>query len=107
MPWLAAVRRWAEMCLRLFGRQEGYRAQMFGLNTIALRRHGFSAVRMATLKAAFELLFRQGHRLQEAIKLARNEYGESTDVLSLLTFLESTSRGICQVSSRELDDDEE
>lgn len=85
----------------------GYRAQMFGLNTIALRRHGFSAVRMATLKAAFDLLFRQGHRLQEAIKLARNEYGESTDVLSLLTFLESTSRGICQMSSRELDDDEE
>ncbi len=85
----------------------GYRAQMFGLNTIALRRHGFSGARMNTLKAAFELLFRHGHRLQEAIKLARNEYGESTDVLTLLTFLESTSRGICQVSSRELDDEEE
>jgi len=28
-------------------------------------------------------------------------------VLTLLTFLESTSRGICQVSSRELDDEEE
>ena len=85
----------------------GYRAQMFGLNTIALRRHGFSVPRMATLKAAFDLLFRQGHRLQESIKLARNEYGESTDVMSLLTFLESTSRGICRVASRELEEDEE
>ena len=85
----------------------GYRAQMFGINIIALRRHGFSVDLINTLKSAYLLLFRQGHRLQESIKLARNEYGESTAVMSLLTFLESTSRGICQVSSRELDDEEE
>ena len=85
----------------------GYRAQMFGINIIALRRHGFSVDLINTLKSAYLLLFRQGHRLQESIKLARNEYGESTAVLSLLTFLESTSRGICQVSSRELDGEEE
>lgn len=85
----------------------GYRAQMFGLNTIALRRHGFSAERMETLKAVYTLLFRQEHRLPDAIKLARNMHGESTDVLSLLTFLESTRRGICRDSTRELDDEEE
>ena len=85
----------------------GYRAQMFGLNTLALRRHGFSADRIAQLKDAYDLVFRQGHRLQEAIKLARSEFGDSTDVLAFLTFLESTRRGICQVSSRDLDEEEE
>lgn len=85
----------------------GYRAQMFGLNTIALRRHGFSPERIACLKDTYDLVFRQGHRLQEAIKLARNQFGESTDVLAFLTFLESTRRGICQNSNRELDEEEE
>lgn len=85
----------------------GYRAQMFGLNTIALRRHGFSPDRMSCLKDTYDLVFRQGHRLQEAIKLARNKYGDSTDAMTFLTFLESTRRGICQVSNRELDEEEE
>jgi len=85
----------------------GYRAKMFGLNSIALRRHGFSVDRIQTLRQAYDLLFRQGHRLHEAVKLARTQYQESPDVLKLLTFIESSRRGICHTSSRELDEEEE
>jgi len=43
----------------------------------------------------------------EAVKLARTQYEESSDVLKLLTFIESSRRGICHTSSRELDEEEE
>jgi len=85
----------------------GYRARMFGINTIALRRHSFSNDRIALLKNAFNFLFRKGYRLPEATKLARSRYEDSPDVLSLVTFIEESRRGICHTSSRELDDEEE
>jgi len=85
----------------------GYRARMFGINTIALRRHRFSTDRIALLKESFDFLFRQGYRLHEATKLARSQYEDSPDVLSLLTFIEGSRRGICHTSSRELDEEEE
>ncbi|RMH31833.1 MAG: acyl-ACP--UDP-N-acetylglucosamine O-acyltransferase [Nitrospirae bacterium] len=84
----------------------GYRAKLFGLNSIALRRHGFSNERIAILRQAYDLLFRQGYRLNEATKLARSQYSDSTDVLMLLTFIESSRRGLCHASSRDLDDEE-
>src|SRR5215213_5054474 len=40
----------------------GYRAHLYGLNSVGLRRHGFSADRIAVLKKAYDLLFRSGHR---------------------------------------------
>ena len=85
----------------------GYRARLFGLNSIALRRHGFSAERIVTLRQAYDLLFKQGYRLSEAIKLARSQYQDSPDVLKMLIFMESSRRGMCHSSSRELDDEEE
>jgi len=51
----------------------GYRSKLYGLNSIGLRRHGFSGERISVLKKAYDLLFREGHRSAEAIKLARAE----------------------------------
>ena len=44
----------------------GYRARMYGFNSVGLRRHGFSADRVAVLKRAYDILFRSGHRMAEA-----------------------------------------
>lgn len=73
----------------------GYRARLYGLNSVGLKRQGFSNERISVLKRAYELLFRSDHRLAEAIKLAREEFKESPDVLELLVFLEGSKRGIC------------
>ncbi len=79
----------------------GYRAKLYGLNSIGLRRHGFSAERLAELKQAYELLFRSGHRPAEAIKLAKERFKENEDVLELVTFMEGTKRGTCRSVARE------
>ena len=85
----------------------GYRARLYGLNYIGLKRHGFSIERLGVLKHACELLFRSGHRMAEAVKLARDKFKESADVQELLTFLEGTKRGICRSAALDLDREHE
>lgn len=84
----------------------GYRARLYGLNAVGLRRHGFSHERIATLKRAYELLFQSGHRRTEAIKRAKEEFKDSDDVLAVLTFMEGTKRGVCKSVGRGQEDEE-
>ena len=85
----------------------GYRARMYGLNSIGLRRHGFSADRVAVLKRAYEILFRSGHRIAEAAKFAKAEFGDQPDVMTVLAFLEHTRRGICGSVGKDQEHEEE
>ncbi len=73
----------------------GYNAKLFGLNWVGLRRHGFTMDRIETLKRAYKFLFRSGHPMAEAMKLARDEFCENEDVMYLLKFMEGTKRGVC------------
>jgi UDP-N-acetylglucosamine acyltransferase len=84
----------------------GYRAQLYGLNSIGLKRQGFSNERISTLKRAYELLFRSGHRMAEALKLARDEFRDNPEVLEVLTFMEGSKRGVCRSVGKEAEDDE-
>jgi UDP-N-acetylglucosamine acyltransferase len=84
----------------------GYRAQLYGLNAIGLKRQGFTNDRISMLKQAYELLFRSGHRMADAIKMARDEYKDSQDVLEVLTFMEGTKRGMCRSVRKDEEDDE-
>ena len=85
----------------------GYRARMFGLNSIGLRRHGFSSERISALKHAYEVLFRSGHRVAEAVKLARENFAGSQDVMQVADFMEGTKRGICRSVGKHQEGEEE
>ncbi len=85
----------------------GYRARMYGLNSIGLRRHGFSADRISALKQAYEVLFRSGHRVAEAVKLARQSFETNQDVMQVVSFMEGTKRGICRSVGKEQESEEE
>ncbi|HLG22181.1 MAG TPA: acyl-ACP--UDP-N-acetylglucosamine O-acyltransferase [Candidatus Manganitrophaceae bacterium] len=74
----------------------GNRAKMYGLNLIGLKRHGFSTERIEGLKGAYKLLFRSGLTQREAIKQAREKWGNIADVESFISFVESSERGICR-----------
>lgn len=74
----------------------GYRVKLYGLNSVGLRRQNFSADRISALKQAYEVLFRSGHRIAEAIKVARDQFKDHPDVAALLNFLEGSKRGICR-----------
>jgi UDP-N-acetylglucosamine acyltransferase len=84
----------------------GYRAKMYGLNSVGLRRQGFSSDRISVLKRAYDMLFRSGHRTAEAAKLAKVEFGDQPDVVTVLKFLEGTKRGICRSVAKDQEDEE-
>lgn len=84
----------------------GYRARLFGLNSVGLKRHGFSNERIAVLKRAYEVLFRSDSLMAEAIKRARDEFKDSADVLAMLAFLEGSKRGICRSVGKDREDEE-
>ncbi len=84
----------------------GYRARMYGLNSVGLRRHGFSTDRISVLKRAYDMLFRSGHRTAEAAKLAKVEFRDQPDVMTILEFLEGTKRGVCRSVAKDQEDEE-
>ncbi len=90
-----------------FMRAAGNRASLYGLNTIGLRREGISAPRIRVLKQAYNVLFRKRSRLADAIKVARHQFQDSQDVLVLLTFLETSTRGTCRPVRKSRDDQED
>jgi UDP-N-acetylglucosamine acyltransferase len=72
---------------------------MAGLNTIGLRRAGFTSAERLELRGAYHLLFRSGLKLNEAIGRARKEL-TSEKVRVLLDFVASGRRGFCADRSR-------
>ncbi len=84
----------------------GYRAHLYGLNSLGLQRHGFSDDRIAVLKKAYDLLFRSGHRVAEAIRLTKKEFKGQADVAQILTFMEATKRGVSRAVSVDQEDEE-
>ena len=75
----------------------GNRATLKGLNTVGLRRRGFSAETIAGIKQAYRVLFRNsGSTLINNMKAVEEELGHLPEVLHLIEFIRSTDRGICR-----------
>lgn len=70
----------------------GAPAQPHGLNSEGLKRRGFSAETLATLKRAYKTLYRESLTLQEA--LARLDEETAPEVALLASFLRQAERGI-------------
>ena len=67
----------------------------------------FSTDRISVLKRAYDMLFRSGHRIAEAAKLTKVEFGDQPDVMTVLGFLEGgTKRGICRSVGKDQEDEE-
>lgn len=73
---------------------EGNKAEVRGLNSIGLRRRGFSDETLSNLKKAYRIIFRNGLPLKEAVKQVEEEYGEDDNIKYLLEFINSSNRGI-------------
>lgn len=74
-----------------------------GINVEGLRRRGFSRVRIDTLRRVHRLLYREGHKLEEARaaleELARSSPESEADVRCVLAFLAASKRGIVRPGS--------
>jgi UDP-N-acetylglucosamine acyltransferase len=66
-----------------------------GLNLVGLRRSGFSAAQIASIKKSYQILYRSGLKLKDA--LARIEQEVATpEALELVEFVRASDRGICR-----------
>lgn len=74
----------------------GARAKLFGLNTIGLKRHGFSDETINNLKKAYKILFREKITLKDAIKKIQDSIPQTKEINHLIEFIKQNKRGICR-----------
>lgn len=72
----------------------GDRATLHGLNSVGLKRHGFSKDTLLSLKKTYRIIFRIGLTMNEAIERVRAEVEQIPEVLSFIDFIKSSQRGI-------------
>jgi len=79
-----------------YAKASGDRATLYGVNTIGLKRNGFTKEQITGIGKAYRILFKQGLLLKEAMSVLGQEFPDAPEIDSLLTFLRSTRRGIAR-----------
>lgn len=74
----------------------GARVKLFGLNTVGLKRHGFSDSTLNELKKAYKILFREKRTLKDAIKKIQEDLPYTDEIKRLIEFIQKNKRGICR-----------
>lgn len=74
----------------------GNRATSAGLNTVGLKRRGFSPDTISAVKKAYRLMLRSGLRLDEAVTRIREEVPMSPEIVHFIEFAQKSERGICR-----------
>lgn len=70
-----------------------------GLNTVGLRRAGFSPVERMELKQLYRALFREGRNLRSVLEKASQQF-TSAPARTMLDFVAASKRGICADTGR-------
>jgi len=86
----------ASMDVPPFCNATGDRARLRGLNSVGLRRRGFTPEKVQALKRAYHILFQSRLKAKDAIDQARRELGSVPEVEYMLVFIESSKRGVCR-----------
>ena len=80
-----------------YGLVKGDRARLSGLNTIGLKRRGFSRNDIHDLRTAYRLLFAQEGTMGERVEDVASIYGQNNPVMEMVEFIRAdSSRAICQ-----------
>jgi UDP-N-acetylglucosamine acyltransferase len=67
---------------------------LYGLNSVGLRRRGFSRERLAALKEMFKILFYSNLNTSQAVERIKSAFPSQPDREEIIGFIESSSRGI-------------
>jgi UDP-N-acetylglucosamine acyltransferase len=73
---------------------QGDRAELVGLNTVGLTRHGYTEDQISRIKDAYKILFRSKLGVNEALAKLQVEYEGHAEIEHLLEFVASSKRGI-------------
>jgi len=69
-------------------------AKSYGVNTVGLRRRGFSEETIAAIRQAHRILFGMGLLRAEALERVERELGSHPEVAYLLNFIRTSKRGV-------------
>ena len=73
----------------------GFNVEAKGLNIVGLKRAGYKASDVAILKKAYQLLYRSGLKLEDALARIESEI-PTPETLHLVAFVRKSERGICR-----------
>lgn len=73
---------------------QGDRAELAGLNSVGLARHGHSEDQIRRIKEAYQVLFRSKLGLNEALAQLKAELGTHPEIAHLLDFVGASKRGL-------------
>lgn len=68
--------------------------EVYGLNSVGLRRHGVSPEERTVLKQAFKILFRDNNNTSQALEKLHSQFPDENTVKPLIEFIENSERGI-------------
>ena len=80
--------------IAVVGGRAGKDSSLYGLNLIGLKRNGFSGETISALKKAYDILFRSGKPMGEAISKVEAEVEHFPEVERLLDFIRASKRGV-------------
>jgi UDP-N-acetylglucosamine acyltransferase len=73
---------------------QGDRAELAGLNTVGMQRHGYSDEQLRRVKEAYKILFRSKLGLNEALDRLQAEFGGQAEIDLMVDFITTSQRGI-------------
>lgn len=73
----------------------GFNVEPSGLNIVGLKRAGFTLEQVGRLKKAYQMLYRSGLKLEDALGKIENELADA-NTLHLVKFIRASVRGICR-----------
>ena len=73
----------------------GFNVEAKGLNLVGLKRAGYKASDVSKLKKAYQILYRSGLKLEEALRRIETEI-RTPETLRLVEFVRRSERGICR-----------
>jgi len=65
-----------------------------GINSVGLRRRGFSSKDRIKIKHAYRIYFRSGLKPSEAVLKIKSEFPDDKNILSIVDFIKNSNRGI-------------
>lgn len=74
----------------------GFYAKPHGLNSIGLKRRGFSESVLSDLNHAYKIIFRQNFSLEEALQKLRDEFKNVVEIQQLVHFIELSQQGFAR-----------
>ena len=82
------------------------KSRLYGINSLGLRRKGFTNSRINILKRAYRWFFNRGLTLRDAIVKIRKSGLDSEDVELLIRFIETAERGfVREIGGRDLENE--